>query len=51
MSKNVPSPVFTLKCETYIPNCFKFHLDGQIFYVGTQSGEILIWDLEVNLLN
>lgn len=50
MSKKVPLPIFTLKCENYIPNCLKFHLDSQILYVGTQSGEILIWDLEVRHL-
>lgn len=48
MSKNLlPSPIFTLKCESYMPNCMKFNLDGQILYAGTQSGEILIWNLEV----
>lgn len=48
MTKSLPSPIFTLKSENYIPSCMKFHLDGQKFYVGTQSGEILTWNLEVN---
>lgn len=48
MPKNLlPSPIFTLKCENYVPNCMKFNLDGHILYAGTQSGEILIWNLEV----
>lgn len=48
MTKNLcPSPVFTLKCENYMPNCMQFNVDGQILYAGTLSGEILIWDLEV----
>jgi hypothetical protein len=48
MRNNVlPSPIFTLKCENYVPNCMKFNLDDHILYAGTQSGEILIWNLEV----
>lgn len=47
MLKTLPSPVFTLKSNNYTPNCLKFHLDHQILYVGTQSGEILVWNLEV----
>jgi len=50
MSKILPSPVFTLKSNNYTPNCLKFHLDDQILYVGTQSGEILVWNLESNRL-
>lgn len=50
MSKKLPSPIFTLKCEKYTPYCMKFHLDGEILYVGTLSGEILVWNMEVRLL-
>ncbi|XP_025205701.1 guanine nucleotide-binding protein subunit beta-like protein 1 [Melanaphis sacchari] len=50
MSKKLPSPIFTLKCEKYTPYCLKFYLDGEILYVGTLSGEILVWNLESNRL-
>lgn len=49
MSKNLPYPVFTLKCEKYTPYCMHFHLDIQILYVGTLTGEILVWNMEVRL--
>lgn len=51
MSKSLPSPIYTFKCENYIPNCLKFHFSDQTLYVGTQSGEILVWNLEVIHLN
>lgn len=50
MSKKLPSPVYTLKCEKYTPYCLKFYLDGEILYVGTLSGEILVWNMESNRL-
>uniref|UniRef100_A0A2S2P8V9 Guanine nucleotide-binding protein subunit beta-like protein 1 n=1 Tax=Schizaphis graminum TaxID=13262 RepID=A0A2S2P8V9_SCHGA len=50
MSKNLPSPIFTLKCEKFTPYCLKFYLDGEILYVGTLNGEILVWNLESNRL-
>lgn len=50
MSKKLPSPIFTLKCEKYTPYCLKFRLDGEILYVGTLSGEILVFNMESNRL-
>lgn len=47
MTKPVPLPIFTFNLEKYTAQCLKFNLDYQILYAGTQSGEILICDLEV----
>ncbi|VVC44131.1 WD40/YVTN repeat-like-containing domain,WD40 repeat, conserved site,WD40 repeat,WD40-repeat-containing [Cinara cedri] len=50
MSKTAPLPIFTLQCEKYIAQCMLFNLDFHILYAGTQTGEILIYDLESNRL-
>ncbi|XP_050440180.1 guanine nucleotide-binding protein subunit beta-like protein 1 [Adelges cooleyi] len=49
MSKhNTPTPVYTFKCDKYVPNCVVFHTAKQLLYVGTQTGEIHSWNLETN---
>ncbi|XP_050521473.1 guanine nucleotide-binding protein subunit beta-like protein 1 [Daktulosphaira vitifoliae] len=48
MFKTIPAPVYTYKCDEYIPNCLLFDSINQLLYTGTQTGEILTWNLETN---